>query len=64
MRLASAPGVKDLKLNIADLKAVDKVYRKDALQMEIMDDVVSLEVCKHAYNEVLASEDICLKTEI
>jgi hypothetical protein len=32
--------------------------------MDIMDDVVVLAVCKHATNELMATEDICFKTEL
>ena len=54
----------NLKLKMKDLKAVNHVYKKDEIRIEIVNDIVTLEACKHAYNEVLAYEDVCEKVEL
>jgi len=36
------------KLKISDLKAVNKVYKQECIEIEILNDHASLEICKHA----------------
>jgi len=63
MQLAG-PKETDLKLKMSDLRAADKVYRKDALQIEILNDSVTLEFSKEATIGLLAGDDMCVKTEV